>query len=59
MACLGLTLMMSCEGAVSDAGCAIYAENSRGLIGVDAKNTPIGVKRRVLALDDAMKAGCW
>ena len=43
----------------SDAGCRTYFENSRGLIGdADAPQTPLGVIRRAVVLDTAMRAAC-
>lgn len=55
---LAAMLTTSCASAISDAGCVTYERESRGVFGADAAATPIGVKRRFLVLDDAMRATC-
>ena len=52
------SLTASCGTGVSDAGCKVYAEHSTGIIGADAPETPDGVKRRIIVLDDAMISAC-
>lgn len=57
---LMMILISACGTRVSSpgAGCQVYFENSKGIIGADASKTPRGVKERVIVLDTAMKAAC-